>query len=351
MQRQISEQARGDRLAACPARASSSLCRMHEKPSAPAVESIDRRRFLAGAAAAVALGVAGCEDAGDTPTFGRLDAVWGVHGVVGERMHKPRAMAIDAQDRLYIVDFTARVLVYDVDGKYLRGWSTPLNENGRPTGLTFDPVADELLVADTHYFRVLAYTPEGELKEERTIGGVDGRGEGEFGFVTDAVRDPSGCLFVSEYGDNDRIQKFSPDGRFLLQWGSHGVGELQFKRPQNLMIDPEGRVWVCDACNHRIKVFTPDGELLFAWGSEGSALGQLYYPYDIVHDDRGDLYIAEFGNHRVQKFSPDGESLGVWGEQGVREGQLWSPWALVIDSRGRLHVLDTQNHRVQRVEV
>lgn len=320
----------------------------HAEPRAGRA-SIDRRRWLAGAAS---LAVAGCFEAPPPEgTFGRLDKVWGVHGIVGERMHKPRAMAIDADDRLYLVDFTARVLVYDTDGQYLRGWQTPERESGRPTGLTFDPFADELLVADTHYYRVLAYTPDGELKEDRTVGGVNGRAPGEFGFVTDAVRDSAGCLYVSEYGDNDRVQKFSPDGEFLLQWGSNGTGELQFKRPQNLLVDPQDRVWVCDACNHRIKVFDPDGQLLFAWGTEGSGAGQMYYPYDLAMDAAGDLYICEYGNHRVQKFTQRGESLGVWGHQGSGPGELWSPWALALDSRGRLHVLDTQNHRVQRVVV
>lgn len=312
--------------------------------------ALGRREWLAAAGAALA---AGClppsADAG--ATFGRLDKVWGVHGIAGERMHKPRAMAIDPDDRLYLVDFTARILVYDADSKFLHGWKTPVSENGRPTGLTFDPVANELLVADTHYFRVLAYTPEGELKEDRTLGGVNGKGPGEFGFVTDAVRDADECLYVSEYGDNDRIQRFSPDGEFLNQWGSHGTGESQFKRPQNLLIDAQQRVWACDACNHRMKAFSPEGELLVSWGVEGSGPGELYYPYDMVMDPAGDLYVVEYGNHRVQKFSQEGESLGVWGEQGSGPGQLWSPWALVQDSRGRLHVLDTQNHRVQRVIV
>lgn len=296
----------------------------------------------------------GCLPSSKLPTegtLGRQDAVWGVHGIVNERMHKPRAMAIDAEDRLYLVDFTARILVYDADGNFLHGWHTPDSTNGRPTGLTFDLANNQLLVADTHYYRVLAYTPDGELREDRTVGGVNGTGDGEFGFVTDAVRDSTGCMYVAEYGDNDRVQKFSPGGDYLTQWGSHGTDELQFKRPQSLLVDPQDRLWVGDSCNHRIKAFSSDGELLVSWGVEGSAPGQLYYPYGLAMDDAGDLFIAEYGNHRVQKFNQQGESLGVWGSQGSAPGELWSPWSLVRDSRNRLHVLDTMNHRVQRVVV
>ena len=47
-----------------------------------------------------------------------------------------------------------------------------------------------LLVADTHYYRVLIYAADGELLE--TIGGRQGHGPGEFGLVTDAVQDSKG---------------------------------------------------------------------------------------------------------------------------------------------------------------
>ncbi|MEO1496517.1 MAG: hypothetical protein AAFV43_05145 [Planctomycetota bacterium] len=313
--------------------------------------TIDRRSFHAAGLTTFAASLIGCsnEPPTDEGGIGRLEAVWGRHGVVGARIHKPRAIAIDGRDHLYIVDFTARILVYDAEGEFLRSWQTPESENGRPTGLTFDRSRDQLMVADTHYYRVLFYTPEGELMEDATIGGVNGKGRGEFGFVTDAVRDADGCVYVAEYGDNDRIQKFSPEGEHLKTWGAHGTEPEQFRRPQNMTLDAAGRLWVCDACNHRLQVFDTEGELLSIWGEEGSAPGGLYYPYDIVFDEAGDLVLCEYGNHRLQKFSPDGESLGVWGGQGRDPGRLWDPWALVRDSTGRLHVLDTGNHRIQRV--
>lgn len=319
-----------------------------------ALPTLLNRRDFCGIGVAAALGSIGCFGSGasdETRGFGELDAVWGIHGVVGERMHKPRAIAIDPDDNLYVVDFTARILVYDAEGNFLRSWQTPESENGRPTGLTYDATRDQLMVADTHYYRVLFYTPEGELVDDATIGGVNGKEPGEFGFVTDAVRDSQGRLFVAEYGDNDRIQVFSPEGEYLRGWGSHGSEPGQFRRPQNLALDAEDNLWVCDACNHRMQVFDAEGTLLAIWGTEGSGEGGLYYPYDIAFDDAGDLFLCEYGNHRLQKFSADGQPLGTWGSQGREPGNLWDPWALVRDSRGKLHVLDTGNHRVQRVSI
>jgi len=283
---------------------------------------------------------------GEMSSDGELDRVWGRRGLSEGRLHKPRAMAIDAQDQVYIVDMTARIQVFDADGKFLRGWQTPTHENGRPSGLTIDQDG-RLLVADTHYYRMLVYSPTGELID--TVGGVMGHAPGEFGLVTDAVQDSQGNYYIAEYGEYDRIQKFSSDYEFLLEWGGHGSEPGEFIRPQNMTIDENDHIWVADACNHRIQVFDGEGKLLDHWGQQGSAPGELSYPYDLVFDHQGNLLVCEFGNHRVQKFSRDGKSLGCWGTNGRREGQLHNPWALVCDGDGRVHVLDTNNHRVQRI--
>lgn len=316
------------------------LRRKHARPPATAC-----RRGPWALAVAATVVTAGCSG-GATP--GEPDRIWGQQGLDDGHFQKPRAAAIDAEDRLYIVDMTARIQVFDADGQFLDSWRTPESVNGRPSGLTFANDG-RLMVADTHYYRVLFYTPEGELLDDDTIGGELGHEPGQFGFVTDAVQDSAGNTYVSEYGDNDRIQKFSPSGEFLLQWGGHGDEPGKFRRPQNLAVDDKDRIWVVDACNHRVQVFDDEGELLFMWGEQGSGPGQMYYPYDLVLDGEGHVYIVEYGNHRVQKFTLAGEPIGAWGTHGRGPGQLHNPWALVRDSGGRLHVIDSMNHRVQRV--
>lgn len=298
--------------------------------------------------AIVAAVVAGRERDGAPASFGRLDAVWGERGISDGRLQKPRAMTVNDQDEIFIVDMTARVQVFDVDGRFLRGWRMPVWEAGKPTGISIDRDG-RVLVGDTHYYRLMIYTPSGELVQ--SIGGTEGRRPGEFGLVTDAVQDARGNYYVAEYGDNDRIQKFTRDGRFLLQWGGLGSAPGQFARPQSLEIDEHGHIWVADACNHRIQVFDQEGKLVGLWGTRGGGPGEMYYPYDIALAPDDTLYVCEYGNHRVQKFTRDGRPLGTWGREGRAPGELFNPWALVRDSRGRLHVLDTNNHRVQRVRM
>ncbi len=297
------------------------------------------------------LTLSGCIDGG--PSSGRFDMTWGRRGISEGRLQKPRAIAIDDKDQLYIVDMTARIQVFSPDGEFIRQWRTPEHDHGNPCGMSFGQDGN-LLVADTHYFRMLVYTPEGKLLEEKTIGGTAGHRPGEFGFVTDAVQDSRQNYYIAEYGDYARIQKFSPEGEFVYEWGSHGENPEQFNRPQGLAVDSKDQLWVADACNHRIQVFDVTGDepkLVKIWGSHGKELGQLRYPYGIVLDGKGHLYVAEYGNHRVQKFTLDGESLGAFGAAGKKEGQFYQPWSLAMDTQGRIHILDTYNHRVQRIRL
>ena len=287
-----------------------------------------------------------------SPDFGELETVWGQLGGQPGFFQKPRAIAISPDDELFIVDKSARIQVYDQDGEYLRGWKTPEWQYGKPTGLSFD-LDGNLMVADTHYYRILFYTPEGELLEEKTIGGVSGPEPGQLGWVTDCVQDSRGCYYVSEYGELDRVQKFSPEGEYLWGWGSHGEGPLEFKRPQNLAIDEEDHLWIVDACNHRVLEFDVGGDapkLIQQWGTLGDEPGQLRYPYDIVLHGKF-VYICEYGNHRIQKFTRDGQSLAVWGKIGREEGELHTPWAMATDSKDRVHIVDTLNQRVQRLRL
>jgi DNA-binding beta-propeller fold protein YncE len=284
---------------------------------------------------------AGCGGPSATP-----EKVWGKRGVQAGDFVKPRAIAIDSKDRLYIVDFTARIQVYDRDGNHLGiTWTTPDYRNGRPSGLSMDRDGN-LLVSDSHYGCLRIYTPDGELL--RTIGGEMGTAPGQFSYICDAVQDENGYYYVAEFGENQRISKLDTDGKFIRCWGCPGEGTGQFNRIRALALGPDGNLYVADACNHRIQVFDRDGNLLRCWGHAGEEPGMLKYPYDLAFGPRGDLYVVEYGNHRVQKFTAEGSSLGCWGGPGKLPGQLHGPWALAVDSKGRIHVCDSENHRVQR---
>jgi DNA-binding beta-propeller fold protein YncE len=299
----------------------------------------------AGVIGILLISVGGCGAHCEVP-----ELVWGQRGVQNGDLVKPRAIAIDAKDRLYLVDWTARLQIYDRDGKYLGPtWTTPDYRNGRPSGLSIDRDGN-LLVSDSHYNCLRIYSAEGKLL--RTIGGDAGSAPGQLGYVSDAVQDAEGFFYVAEFGENQRISKFDATGKFLTCWGEPGSEEGQFSHIRAMALGPDGLLYIADACNHRIQVFTRNGKLVRVWGTQGTDLGQLSYPYDLAFSPGKTpyLYVVEYGNNRVQKFTLDGSSLGTWGGPGREPGRLANPWALAVDSRGCIHVVDSENDRVQRIK-
>jgi DNA-binding beta-propeller fold protein YncE len=251
------------------------------------------------------------------------------------RFATPRATAWDPRGFIYVVDKTGRIQKFDGDGKYLKAWSTPESEKGRPTGLTVDPKGD-LLVADTHYHRVLRYSSEGALLSEF---GKEGSAPGQFLYPTSIAIGSDGSLYVSEYGGSDRIQVFTPDGKLIRGWGCYGTGPGQFERPQGIALAGD-RLYVADAANHRIQVFTLEGAFIAAWGD-------LKYPYSVSIDPQGHVLVAEYGRHRVSKFTRDGVPLAVAGQPGTGPADLNTPWSAVPIGGDRIAVVDSGNHRVQ----
>jgi streptogramin lyase len=278
------------------------------------------------------------------------ELIWGKRGVSDGDLVKPRAIAIDSKDRLYLVDWTARIQAFDRNGKFLgHSWTPPDYRNGRPSGLSIDK-DDNVVVSDSHYHCVRIYSPEGKLL--RTVGGTAGTEPGQLSYISDALRDKDGNFYLAEFGENQRITKLDPEGKFVKCWGSPGSEIGQFARVRAMTLGPDGNLYLADACNHRIQVCTTDGVFVRCWGRPGTLAGELAYPYDLAFSPGPNpvLYVVEYGNHRVQKFTMQGESLGLWGAPGRGPGQLSSPWALAVDSRGRVHVVDSENDRVQRID-
>ena len=51
------------------------------------------------------------------------------------------------------------------------------------------------------------------------------------------------------------VQVFDKDGKFISKFGSKGKQDGQLSRPEDLAIDPQGKVFVADTGNSRIQVF------------------------------------------------------------------------------------------------
>jgi DNA-binding beta-propeller fold protein YncE len=287
------------------------------------------------------LSLSGCRD-GAKP-----QAVWCNTGVGPGQVIYPRAIAYSSRDdSFFVVDREARIQHLDREGRPLTEWRTPRWAQGKPVGLTVGPDGN-LYVPDTHYYRVLVYSPAGELLREW---GSKGTAPGQFIYTTDIAFDSNGNVFVSEYGDNDRIQVFTPTGEFLYQFGRFGDGPGEFSRPQSMVIDGD-LVYVTDSCNHRIAVFRTDGTFVRNMGKVGSGLGELRFPYGLDMDAQGRLVVCEFGNNRIQMIDKQtGQGLATWGMAGREPGELAYPWGIAVDRKNRIVAVDAGNNRLQVFE-
>src|SRR5580658_2858163 len=186
------------------------------------------RRSMAGLGAVLCLLTTGCSHGG------KPEAVWCQTGVAPGEVVYPRGIAYSPNDdTFFIVDRMARIQHLDHDGNPLAAWRTPEWQVGKPVGLAVAPDGN-LWVPDTHYSRILVYTPDGKLLK---ILGSYGTGPGQFILPTDIKFDPRGRILVSEYGDHDRIQVFDSNFHYLFEFGSFGEGDGQFIRPESMVID------------------------------------------------------------------------------------------------------------------
>ena len=212
-----------------------------------------------------------------------------------------------------------------------------------PYGASPQPVAP---VVDPYAAITTVVTPD------LSIGGV-GPAEGQFHSPRAVALSPDGSLYVAD-SLNDRIQHLSPEGNVLKVWGTRAdvaqgaAAGGTFNEPWGVAVAPDGTVYVADTWNYRIQKFTPDGKFLQMWGT-GPALGntQFYGPRGLAVDSLGHVFVADTGNKRIVIYDASGNYLNEFGTPGMDLGQLDEPVDIAIDSLGNVYVTDTWNQRIQ----
>jgi len=105
-------------------------------------------------------------------------------------------------------------------------------------------------------------SPKVSIELVRTLGDVNTDDENlAFDFPADLAVDAAGNIYVAD-SRNQRIQVFSPEGRYLRTIGRKGQGPGEFAATSSIDFDGEGRLHALDSQQRRIQVFTPKGELV-----------------------------------------------------------------------------------------
>jgi DNA-binding beta-propeller fold protein YncE len=173
-------------------------------------------------------------------------------------------------------------------------------------------------------------------------------GAGRFAFPHGIYVDPDGNVWVTDArGGNGRghqVTKFSPAGAVLLTLGEAGVpgaDERHFNGPTDVVVAANGDVFVTDGhetvSNNRVLKFSRDGKLIKQWGGSGSAHGQFLVPHAIALDSRGRVLVADRDNNRIQIFDQDGRFLDEW-------TQFGRPSGLYVARDDTIYVSDNQSN-------
>jgi sugar lactone lactonase YvrE len=297
-------------------------------------------------------------------------ATWGQEGTGDGQFASPIGIAINAADEVFVTDArNACVQRFTRDGKFLDKVAT----GAFPGGIAIDRQG-LVYVAAMMDHKISVFRPRRNPPAEADSAppfelvrewGQHGAADGEFDQPGGLAFGLDGSLFVCDQV-NHRVQRFTPEGKFLTKWGQYGDEPGQFGKPEPpanrvggpclAAVDREGHVFTTEPTAGRIQKFSPAGEYLSSWGSNEVRAGafgggkNLRGPIAITFD-RDDRAWISATNHRVQLFTAAGHylsGLGTTATPGNAPGQFRTPHGMALDSRGVLYVVDTANHRVQQ---
>ena len=90
--------------------------------------------------------------------------------------------------------------------------------------------------------------------------------------ITEGLASPAGIgarsdggFYVSDRIDH-KVSRHDVDGKRVLEWGTKGLGCLQFFQPRDVEVDSSGRVLIAEHGNHRLMVFNEEGTFLETFG-------------------------------------------------------------------------------------
>jgi sugar lactone lactonase YvrE len=257
------------------------------------------------------------------PAFASPALSFGGEGIGPGLFTDARSLALDGAGQIYVGEYTGgRIQVFDPAGKFLNQWAvnpkTPLRalaadrqgtvyvvqggEINRYEGATgkglgtleyaggqgFDDLvvsADGGLVAAWVQNRddIVRFDDQGQAV--LTLPAAISSQSGESELNTRVAVDGLGNIYALGTF-NDAVFKFSSEGRFFTRFGSAGDEPGQFRAPQALAVDGQGRVFVSDIKG--IQVFDSNGRYLDRIELEGDA----GVAFGLTFNEANELFVA-----------------------------------------------------------
>jgi acetyl esterase/lipase/sugar lactone lactonase YvrE len=264
------------------------------------------------------------------PDFPRLPAGWTLGAVSG--------VATDSKgDVLVFHRGEHPILVFDRYGKFLRSFGEGMFSSAH--GLRVD-AHDNIWVTDNANHTVVKFSHDGKVLMTLGEKNVAGEDAAHFNKPTDIAFAPNGDFYVSDGYGNSRVVKFNKEGKYLLAWGKKGTGSGEFNLPHAIRLDAAGRVYVGDRENDRVQVFDANGKFLRQFGG--------FAPFGLFITPDQTLFVADGRANQILKMTLDGKILALWGATGAEPGNFQLPHGLTVARDGAVYVTEINGKRVQK---
>ncbi len=279
-------------------------------------ESLTRRTFVQGVAAAVATGpfVHAADKSGNRPVvIGSGEWQYECHHGWGElpegmQWSTTHGVCIDGAGHVYIKhqstdsDEMDTVVVFDAEGRYVRSFGKDMYRGGHGIDVRREGDEEFLYLCDMHNREVRKTTLDYENVWTKT--------------------------FPEEAELYENLKQF---------------------RPTNVAFAPDGGYYVADGYgSHYIHQYDAEDNWVRSWGGEGDDAGKMRTPHGIWLDDRTgrepSLVVADRANARLQYFTLDGQHLNFVDDVlfpahfDIRDDVL-----LVPDLHARVSLFDAEN--------
>lgn len=256
-------------------------------------------------------GVAGAQDGpGNTATF-----------------RYPDGAVVDSQGNIFITDQSNhKIRKIDTNGQVTTfagtGSAGFLDGTGAsakffyPAGMAID-ANDNLYIADYSNHKIRVITPAGVVSTY--AGTVAGNADGNnttarFNGPTGVCLDSSGNLYVADYG-NHKIRKVDTSGMITTLAGNGTAGSADgtttsatFYYPSIIASNSNNELFVTDQNNHKIRKITATGAVSTFAGTgvagandEKASSSTFNSPTGIVIGANDKMYIADYANHKIRK--------------------------------------------------
>ena len=218
------------------------------------------------------------------------------------------------------------IVLFDKEGKKIRSFGSKGSANNQfnnPSGVAFTQDS-HIIVADERNHRILKFTMEGEFVASV---GEKGSGELQFDLPEHICILPNGLIMVAD-GGNDRIQVLKPDLSFSHTYiDASGDDPGEFDGLYDMAVDADGMLYAVDFDGNRVQKFTSDGQFVMEFGR-----GMLKEPHAIAIDVlTNTVYVSD--DNDISMFDTSGKFIWRFGK-----GIFIGPKGLAVDKTGNLYI-------------